>query len=395
MEYIRHHYNILVERLSEPRRFIQVIAGPRQVGKSTLVRQVLEKCAIAHTSESADTVDHNDKQWIANLWESVRVKMRLGKLDEFILVIDEIHKIDNWSEQVKREWDADTRNGTNIKVVLLGSSRMLIKAGLNESLAGRFELIRMLHWSYNEMRDAFGWSIEQYVYFGGFPGAAPLAHNERRWKAYLRDAIIEPSVEKDVILTTNIYKPALMRQLFDVGCANSGTELSLNKIAGQLQDVGNVTTLANYLHALGESQLLTGLKKFAAGETRKYNSIPKLMVFNTALLSSNFGQGFEREVADPKRWGRWVESAVGAHLLCNAGEFGYNVFYWRENNLEVDFVITYQDQVIAIEVKSGRRTTNEGIRVFVERFKPKSAFVVGSGGVPLEDFLLSDPSLLF
>ena len=393
--YKRYQFNLLKERLKEPRRFIQAIVGPRQIGKSTMIKQVLEEVDIPYTFESADAIDSNDKSWIAGLWESVRARMRFGDLKEYLLVIDEIHKINDWSNQVKREWDNDTFRNVNIKVVVLGSSRLLLKSGLNESLAGRFELVRMTHWSYQEMRDAFGWSLEQYIYFGGYPGSAPLIGDESRWRRYVKDAIVNPSIEKDVLLTKIIYKPVLIKQLFELGCTYSGEELSLNKMIGQLQDAGNVTTLASYLGTLSEAELLCGMQKYANDQVRKYSSIPKLMVFNPALFTVQAGKGFENEVVNPKRWGRWVETAVGAYLICHAEEFDYKVYYWREESLEVDFIIQKEDQLIAIEVKSGRRTTNKGLPAFRDKFHPVAAFVVGSGGIPVEEFLLMSPNKLF
>jgi predicted AAA+ superfamily ATPase len=393
--YKRTQYHILLERLQEPRQFIQAIAGPRQIGKSTMVKQVLNDCNIPFMIDTADGVEADNEGWISDLWESARSRMRLTGADEYILVIDEIHKIKRWSEYVKKEWDKDTFNDVNIKVVILGSSRLLLKSGLNESLAGRFELIRMSHWSYDEMKEAFDWNIEQYIYFGGYPGSAKLISNENRWKRYVRDSIMLPSIEKDILLTKTIYKPALMKQLFMLGCSYSGEELSLNKMLGQLQDAGNVTTLASYLDTLSEAGLLCGLQKFANDNARKYNSIPKLMVYNPALFTVQMGNGFLEEATDPKRWGRWVETAVGAHLLCYAEEYNYNVYYWRNNSMEVDFIVVSGKQIIAIEVKSGRRTTNEGLPAFREQFKPQTSFIVGSGGIPVEEFLGLSPKSLF
>ena len=393
--YKRHQFNLLKERLQEPRRFIQAIIGPRQIGKSTMVKQVLEDLDIPHTFKSADAVAPNDAGWIANLWESARTRMRMGDLKEYLLVIDEIHKIDDWSNQVKREWDADSFHDINLKVVVLGSSRLLLKSGLNESLAGRFELIRMTHWNYQEMRDAFGWSLEQYIYFGGYPGSAPLIKNETRWCRYVKDSIVSPSIEKDVLLTKIIYKPALIKQLFQLGCSYSGEELSLNKMIGQLQDAGNITTLASYLGTLSEAELLCGMQKYANDPARKYNSIPKLMTYNPALFTIQSGKGFDNELMAPQRWGRWVETAIGAHLLCHAEEYNYKVYYWRDKSMEVDFILQKEDKLIAIEVKSGKRTTNKGLPIFRDSFHPNSAFVVGSDNVPVEEFLLLPPEKLF
>ena len=277
-----------------------------------------------------------------------------------------------------------------MKVVILGSSRLLLKDGLTESLAGRYELIRMPHWSYVEMHEAFNLDVDQYIYFGGYPGGATYIHDERRWRKYIKDSIVAPAIEKDVLRTKVIYKPALMKQLFELGCAYSSKELSLNKMLGQLQDAGNVTTLASYLTTLDESRLLCGLQKYAADNARKYNSVPKLMVYNTALFSVQSGMTFNKAFTTPSLWGRWVESAVGAHLLNQADEYDYKLYFWREKDDEVDFVIEFDKQLIAIEVKSGRRTTNNGLSLFGNQFHPVHSFVVGSGGIPIEEFLTWD-----
>lgn len=390
IEYIRNQYDTLKTRIEEPRKFIQAIVGPRQVGKSTLVGQVLKEISIPYTLEKADNVDSNDFGWIGRVWQSVRKTMAMSQETEHLLVIDEVQKIDNWSEAVKKEWDEDSWNGLNLKVVLLGSSRLLLKKGLTESLAGRFELIRLGHWSYKEMHDAFGFTLEQYFYFGGYPGPSHLIYDEKRWRKYIKDSLVAPAIEKDVIMTSNIYKPALMKQVFNLGCSYSAEILSLTKMMGQLQDVGNVTTIAGYLEILSQCSLLCGLQKYANDEARKYNSIPKFQVYNNALLTAYKGKSFEKDLLDTMSWGRWVESAVGAHLLGMADELEYKVYYWRDGNDEVDFVVVMDGECTAIEVKSGRRARNKGLSVFAEKFKPNKYYVVGSQGVKLEDFFMAD-----
>lgn len=397
MAYIRKQYHTLRERILEPRRFMQILAGPRQVGKTTLVGQVLDDLTIPHTLEVADAVNPKDSDWIHRVWESARATMQIRKEQERLLVIDEVQKIDNWSEVVKREWDEDSRRRVNLKVVLLGSSRLLLKRGMTESLAGRFELIRLGHWSLQEMRDAFGVTLDQYIYFGGYPGPADMIDNEKRWRKYIKDSLVAPAIEKDVIMTSNIYKPALMKQLFELGCGYSAEILSLTKLMGQLQDAGNVTTLAAYMDILDECTLLTGLQKYARDDARKRGSVPKYQVYNNALLTTYKGHSFLTDRTDTRLWGRWVESAVGAHILSMAEELDYKVYYWREpsrskdeSDKEVDFIIDNDGELTAIEVKSGRRGMNSGLSAFVETFHPKRAFVVGTGGVSLEDFLSCD-----
>lgn len=393
--YKRRHFTELKNRLFEKRNKIQVLSGPRQVGKSTLVKQVLKEIDLPYLFVTADDVSPDNNGWISETWNSARSMMKIKKSDVFILVIDEIHKIKNWSEAVKKEWDVDSFNDLELRVVLLGSSRLLIKDGLTESLTGRYELIRMSHWSYEEMHDAFGFTLENYIYYGGYPGGASFINNERRWRQYMKDSIITPAIEKDILMTKIIYKPQLMKQLFELGCTYSGEEISLTKLLGQLQDVGNVTTLANYLTTLDESRLLCGMQKYANDNARKYNSIPKMMVYNTALLSALSNSTFEKIYTDSKIWGRWVESAIGSYLLNKADELYFKLYYWRENNNEVDFIVEQNKQCVAIEVKSGKRTTNNGISVFNNKFQPKLSFVVGSGGISVEDFLTLDLENLF
>lgn len=395
MEFVRTCFDSVLERMKEPRNKIQVLAGPRQVGKSTLMDQVIESLTIPVFLFNADGINEDDTDWIRRSWESVRMQMRNNNHQEVLLVIDEIQKIKQWSDAVKREWDADTRNNINIKVALLGSSRLLLRKGLTESLAGRFELIRMGHWTYQEMRDAFGFTLEQWIYFGGYPGSALYINDIRRWKRYIKDSLVAPSIEKDVIMTSNIYKPALMKQLFELGCSYSSEMLSLTKMLGQLQDAGNVTTLSSYLEILGQCNLLTGISKYAKDEARKRQSPPKLLVYNNALLTAYKGRSYEKDCIDPVTWGRWVESAIGVYLLEIAEENGCKLYYWHDRADEVDFILEYQGEILAIEVKSGRRGMNSGLPEFCKNFNPQRAFVVGTDGIPIEEFLKFDVMQLF
>lgn len=395
MSYKRAQTTEILSRIDEPRGKIQVIVGPRQVGKTTLIGQILEECTISYDSYSADDVVGVSANWLHEVWETSRMHMIASATTKHLLVIDEVQKIANWSETVKSEWDRDTREKRELIVILLGSSRMLIEKGLTESLAGRFELIRLSHWTYNEMHDCFGWNLAQYVYFGGYPGAAPFINNETRWRSYIKDSLVEPSIAKDVLLDTNIMKPQLLRQLFEIGSSYSGELLSLTKVAGQLQDAGNVTTLAGYLHLLDECGLLCGLQKYAEDNSRKYNSVPKFQVYNNALRNVYSDTDYAHMLDSPKTWGRFAESAIGAYLVSQAPILDYKVFYWRNKNDEVDYVLTRRGKKIAIEVKSGRRTSNTGLPRFEALFKPHRALVVGSGGLSFEEFLSLNLDLLF
>lgn len=393
--FVRAEYQEVKERLEEPRMFIQVIAGPRQVGKSTLVEQVLDKITLPYNSYSADAELNVGQSWISSVWDAARNEMDYRKEPEHILVIDEIQKIDNWSEVVKKEWDRDTREKRKLKVLLLGSSRLLLQQGLTESLAGRFELIRMGHWSFREMKEAFGWTLDQYIYYGGYPGTAPLVSNEVRWKRYVKDSLVESALSNDVLATTNVYKPALLKHLFELGCSYSGELLSLTKMMGQLQDKGNVTTLANYIQVLDECHLLAGLQKYSGDNARRYASVPKYQVYNNALMNVYATSSFEEQRLDLEKWGRLVESAVGSHLLNYADKLDYKVYYWREKNNEVDFVVERNHKIWAIEVKSGKRGMNKGLGLFREAFHPFRAFVVGTDGISVEEFLSADLDTFF
>lgn len=382
--------------LNEPKKFIQVLVGPRQVGKTTLINQLIKKIDIPNTFESADAIAASDQVWVSQIWNNARQLLSASSKNEYLLVIDEIQKIDNWSEIVKRLWDEDVRLGVNIKVILLGSSRLLIQQGLTESLAGRFEMTYLGHWSFTEMEKAFGFSAEQYAWFGGYPGSAHLINDEERWKNYVSNALIETSISKDILMLTRVDKPALMKRLFELGCLYSGQILSYTKIQGQLADAGNTTTLSHYLQLLDTAGLLGRIEKFAADIIRKRSSSPKFQVHNNALISAQSNELFNEITNQPAAWGRIVESAIGAHLLNSSLIEGYKVFYWRNRNDEVDFVIEKRGKVIGLEVKStGSILKTSGMDAFNNTFRPSKVFLIGAGGMPWQDFLRISPNSLF
>ncbi|MFP5384416.1 MAG: ATP-binding protein [Gammaproteobacteria bacterium] len=377
---------ILTARLAEPRRFIQVVAGPRQVGKTTLVQQVIETLAVPVRQASADEPGLRGPDWIAQQWEAARLAMA-GEPGA-VLVLDEIQKIPGWSETAKRLWDEDTRKKCPLKVVLLGSAPLLIAQGLTESLAGRFEVIPLSHWSLPEMQAAFGWSLEDYLFYGGYPGAAPLIGEPARWARYVADSLIETSIARDVLLLTRVDKPALLRRLFELACRYSGQVLSYTKMLGQLQDAGNTTTLAHYLELLAGAGMVCGLPKYAGDAARSRASSPKLQVLNTALMTVSAGLTLAEARADREFWGRLVESAVGAHLANAAMRGECRLHYWRERNHEVDFVVQAGRRLVAIEVKSSRAPqAHPGMAAFAEAFRPQRTLLVGGDGIALADFL--------
>ncbi len=393
--YKRAEYQIIKKRLEEPRRFIQVVMGARQTGKSTVVKQVLKDLNAPYQFFSADNVSVTNSTWIADCWAAVRSLKKNNGWESVVLVIDEIQKITNWSEVVKKEWDNDTFHDCDIKVLLLGSSRVLLEKGLSESLAGRFEEIRMSHWSYREMKECFGFSLEQYLFYGGYPGAASLIDDDDRFQQYIQSSIIEATINKDILMDTPISKPALLRQTFELGAAYSGQQLSLNKMLGSLQDAGNTATLAGYIHLLNESGLLCGLQKFSIDTARRKASIPKLQVYNNALKRVFHPFTFEQAILDRKMWGRIFESAIGAYLVSQAFIHRFEVFYWRERNDEVDFILRKKGSVVAIEVKSNAEKRTDGLDKFRQLFYPQSSFIVGDGGIEAEDFLSMDIRKLF
>jgi uncharacterized protein len=391
----RQQIKELHKRIEEPRAFIQVLVGPRQVGKTTLASQFLKEIRIPWIFESADAIPAGTSLWVEQLWETARLKMRASDSTEFLLVIDEIQKITGWSEMVKRLWDEDTRENINIKVLLLGSSRLMLQQGLTESLAGRFELMYLPHWSLNEMQNAFGWDANTYAWFGGYPGSANIISDEDRWKRYISDSLIETSIAKDILMLTRIDKPALMRRLFELGCSYSGQILSFTKIQGQLQDAGNTTTLSHYLNLLDTAGLLGGIEKYAADIIRKRASSPKFQVHNNALLSAQTGWRFSEIRSNPKEWGRIVESVIGSHLINHSISSNYKLYYWRDRNNEIDFVLEKHNEMVAIEVKSSPAQPTKGMDVFSVSYKPKRVYLIDNKTLSWEEFLSINPDNLF
>ena len=392
----RHQYQTLASRLeNEPRRFVQVLFGPRQSGKTTLVTQFTQQTHQLTHYAAADAVSISGQTWISQQWSIARLKLKQSTGKVVVLILDEIQKIENWSESVKLEWDSDTRNAINLKVVLLGSSRLLLQQGLTESMAGRFETIYMGHWSFDEMQTVFDFSPEQFVWFGGYPGATTLIDDESRWRQFVSDALIETSISKDILMLTAVAKPALIRRLFEIGCHYSGQILSYTKMLGQLADAGNTTTLANYLRLLDTAGLLGGIQKYSPRLIRQRASSPKFMVHNTALITAQQNQPFQTILSNPEQWGRWVESAVGAHLLNSSISSSFKLYYWRDRGDEIDFVMSVDDRIIGLEVKSGRTQTSSGMAAFGKQFSPDKTYLIGDTGLPWQEFLSLDPMELF
>jgi predicted AAA+ superfamily ATPase len=386
-------YQLIAGRLAEPRRFIQVLSGPRQTGKTTLARQITGDLKLPSHYASADEPTLRDRTWLEQQWEIARTRVRSDRTSrKGLFVLDEVQKIGGWSETVKRLWDEDTASNLPLQVVLLGSSPLLVQQGLTESLAGRFEIIPVMHWSFGEMKEAFGWSLDEYIFYGGYPGAAGLIPDPQRWSNYIVNSLIETTISRDILLMTRVDKPALLRRLFELGCSYSSQILSYQKMLGQLQDAGNTTTLAHYLNLLEGAGLLAGLQKYAGQRVRQRASSPKLQVLNTALMTAQSQLIIEEARTDPDYWGRLVESAVGATLINGLRGGRIQIFYWSSRNREVDFVMCRGKTLLTLEVKSGRRRTSlPGIQEFSKQFEVKMKLLVGAQGIPLEEFFLRSP----
>lgn len=379
--------NALVrKRLLEPRRFIQFVQGPRQVGKTTSVRQVLESLDMSSHYASADAPENQRRGWIREQWEIARSLCHGDSA--CVLALDEVQKVERWSDIVKELWDDDGWEKRDIRVVVSGSSPWLMGRGLGDSMAGRYETVRATHWSYPEMHEAFELSLDEFVFFGGYPGAASLIGDEDRWRAYIEDTAIESTVARDVLQMTRVDKPALLRHALYLGCEYSGRELSLQKMRGQLEDAGSLATLAGYLDLLDGAGLLSALQKHAGQASRRRSSVPKLQVRNNALMSAVSKWGFADSIAKPERWGRLFESSIGAYLAERARETRSTLGYWRDGKREVDFVYVSGGEVTAIEVKTAAvSNAMTGLVAFQEAFggKPR-LLVVGEGGISAEDF---------
>ena len=395
--YKRLIYNKIKKRIDEPRRFIQVLSGPRQTGKTTLAQQMLKSLDWPGHYATADEPALKGPDWIEQQWEVVRRRLKTHtKARVGILVLDEIQKLPGWSETVKRLWDEDTFSELPLHVFILGSSPLLVQKGLTESLAGRFEMNHITHWSYAEMQAAFGFEMDEYIYYGGYPGSAALIGDRARWSGYIVDSLIETTISRDILLMTRVHKPALLRRLFELGCSYSGQILSYQKMIGQLQDVGNTTTLAHYLNLLQGAGLLVGLAKYAGEKVRQRASSPKLLVLNTGLMTATAYESLQDTRNHPKLWGRLVETAVGASLFNSVIGKNIDLFYWADRNRELDFVLSRGNQLIAIEVKTtAHKTRLPGIAEFSKQFPAAKKLLVGSQGIPLEEFLLTPVEALF
>jgi predicted AAA+ superfamily ATPase len=388
MQYERALLSTIRKELSRRTKVIQVLIGPRQVGKTTIAHQVQESIGIPTVYATADSPVPLDSAWIETQWR-LAVAEGLSSGGPVLLILDEVQKVRGWSETLKFLWDSRPAK-PEIRVLILGSSSLLMQEGLTESLAGRFFLHRCTHWSYPECRDAFGWSLEQWIYFGGYPGAVSFTEDESSWKRYIADSLIETVLARDVLQMSKIAKPVLLRHLFALAATLPAQCVSYTKMLGQLQDAGNTTTLASYLRLLESAFLASGLELFSQGKLRKRGSSPKLILWNNALVNALSTRTFAEAIGDKIWWGRLVENAVGAQLCNNLYSVEYTITYWREGNHEVDYVVARGRDVWAIEVKSGRSGKVSGLPRFLARYPKARSLLVGAQGIPLETFFSRD-----
>jgi predicted AAA+ superfamily ATPase len=343
---------LLVERLRAPAPGrIQLLSGPRQVGKTTLLLELAEELGAAALYAPADAPEAVLPGFWERLWD--QAEEVAGKAGRAVVLLDEAHLVPDWAGRLKGVWDRLRRKKLPIQIVATGSSALRLASGSRESLAGRFERITLTHWSAASLAQVFKLSPEvaalTIVEEGSYPGAFELRSDRARWSAYLRDAIVGPAIGRDILALAAVRRPALLRQVFGA-CASSPAQIvSLQKIQGQLQDAGALETIAHYLALLEEAYLVAPIQKYAARAARRRNAPPKLVTLSNALSAAVDPRGAPSQKAEPDRFGAWVENACLAHAW-NAGQ---QVSYWREEPLEVDGILEGSWGSWAIEVKTG------------------------------------------
>ncbi len=387
----------ILKGIGMKKKLLHIMTGPRQVGKTTAALQIEAKWGGPVISASADLPLPPGPEWVRSHWDRAEHEARRAgnERSEVLLILDEVQKVRGWSEVVKASWDKACREKSRIQVIILGSSSLLIQKGLSESLAGRFFLYRCTHWTFPEMERAFSWDMDRWLFFGGYPGAAALVDQENVWSRYVTDSLVETVLAKDVLQLQTVAKPALLRHLFMLSAVHPAQILSYNKMLGQLQDAGNTTTLAHYLKLLETAFLISGLELFKGGTQKKRGSSPKLIIWNNGLINALTRDSLMASRSNYSWWGRLVENAVGAHLLNHLTGVPYSVYYWRHKSLEVDYVVKTPKQIWGIEVKSGNPKNPKGISGFLKMYPEARTMIVGSGGMPLDEFFRSDPRDLF
>lgn len=404
-DFIRQNlFDELESRLHGKVNLLQVIVGPRQVGKTTLALQIFDRWKGSKLYKTADQPGTPALSWLEDVWQQARALPKQS--DPTLLIIDEAQKIPHWSDLVKKLFDEDKIAKRNLRIVLLGSSSLLVQRGLQESLAGRFELHRHYQWSYAECKKAFSLTLQDFLFFGGYPGGLVIREDPTRWARYIRDSLIETVLAKDILLMSPISKPALLRQTFSLAIGHPAQIISYQKMLGSLTDAGNVTTIASYLKLLSSSFLVLPLERYSGTVIKQRGSIPKIIIFDNALISA-MNNLTKSDVAADSAWqGRLVENAVGAKIQTAVEKQGGELFYWRERDREVDFVVQVGKNLLAIEVKSGEiEDRPSSLEYFLKKYSRAKGLVICDlkkdsrsnseiHSVSLEDFLLDTEKFL-
>ncbi len=370
----------LLTRLAEPAPGrIQLVTGPRQVGKTTLLLDLAAERADRALYAAADAPEATLPGYWERFWADAEARAASGPL---AVLLDEVHLLPSWAAALKGQWDRFGRRRIPIHIIATGSSALRVTHGSRESLAGRFERLAFAHWSAGALAATFRMAdadaARQAVLFGTYPGASPLTGDEARWRAYVRDAIIDPAIGRDVLALGQVRRPALLRQVFAVAAGSPAAIVSLQKIQGQLAERGALETVSHYLGLLQEAYLVAALEKFATRATRRRAAPPKLVTLNNALISAVHPDGPPDEGREPARFGAWVENAC----LASAVNHGQRVTYWREEPLEVDAVIDGSWGRLAVEIKTSRFESRDlaGLFEFCRRYPAYLPVVVTRPG---------------
>ena len=380
----------LVDRINEPRKFIQIVTGPRQTGKTTAVLQALKKINLPRYYVNADDPALVSENWLRHEWKLARI---LAKTGGAILIIDEIQNVSRWSSLVKLLWDDDTLLQIPLKVIIIGPSALLLQRGLTESLMGRFEVLHCLHWNYSECKEAFGYTIDDFLFFGGYPGAAKLINEDDRWTEYMGSSIVDPAISHDILMMEKVRKPALLRSLFLYGCMHSAQQMSYVKIPEQLLVTDNTVTIKYYLNLLEKAGMLAGLQNYSVNQIRIIQNSLRFIVYDTSLMTYAFDVNKQRFLDNAGDYSRLVQSAVGANLLVRGKAEGFEVYWCHECDTVADFIIKSGRHLTSVEVNTGRvKSSNDS--VVLKKLNPDAPpFSIGSDITTLEDFFLGKTPL--
>ena len=410
--YVRPIKQDILKYLDGKPKHMLMLWGPRQSGKSTLIQQTLRHYPGPYQYINVDDFEPEHiidfpelmqkpkssrlSLWMREHWQKARSCAQASS-QPFVLVIDEVQMIPNWAQRVKGMYDRDRWDGHQVHVVLLGSSPRNLQKGISESLLGRFYPMDIPHWSYSEMKEAFGFSVDDYIFYGGYPGAASYAGPDQylEWKNYVQTAVIDGNLERDIFELIEIHYPDVMDQVFKIGAHASSQLMDIKKVIEKFtyetqqqlkkEDFPHILVM-RYLTILSKVSMLTSITKYARDPFKRRRT-PKFQVLNTGLMSATHTLTFEEAKQSPAYWGRLAESAVGAHLL-NTLHPSASLHYWRYNGDEVDFVVDRTITLTAIEVKTAKKNKPlKGLQTFCQKFPVTRSLVVGTGGISFEEFL--------